>query len=316
MLGLYFFLPLNLSTDDFSLDKSPIELHSDAVTQEVSSHNQKLDNQKLDHTLYTFIILTKTIAEAFQDRDLLRRQSWLSYNWTDEGIKRNHSALSWKHFFLVGITLDKDVMEKVKQENSLYGDILMSETFSFYSLQIYSIMWAFKYLADNYNTRFIIKIDDDSIVNVNLLNEHLLNLMSEGRDYFFYGGTWCFARPVEREGKWRVSEDVFPALFYPPYCCGPGLVFSMDTVEELLRIWGSNHQPVVGLDDAQLGIMIYTSGKINVTEIAGASLGYKKGHDDAFMLLAIRPLEKGASLINNYMDTGVYGDEDVQMHGQ
>ena len=311
MLGLHLLMTWDFSSDGFLLENSPTaELNSSSFNQEVSSNNQRRDP-----THYTFIIFTKTIAEEIQDRDMLRRQSWLSYNWSDEGIKRNYSALSWKHFFLVGITLDKDIMEKVKQENSTYGDILMSETFSFYSSQIYSVMWVFQYIADNYNTKFIIKIDDDGIVNVNLLNEYLLGLISEGSDSYFYGGTWCFSRPVTRIGKWRVPEDVYPADIYPPYCAGGGMVFSMNTVEELLRIWGSSRQPVVGLDDAQVAIMMYTSGRINIVEIAGVSLGYQKGHDDAFMMFAIRPLEKGASLINNYMDTGVYGDEDVPMHG-
>ena len=280
-----------------------------------SSETKSPANGKgLSAPFYTFIIFTKTTAETIEDRNVLRRKSWLSYNWSEEGLKRNYSSLSWKHFFLVGISLDEEVMKKVKQENATYGDILMSESFSFYSMQIYSIMWMFQHVVNNFNAKFLIKVDDDSIVNVNLLNEYLTKLISDRKDSYFYGGTWCIRRPVLRQGKWKVSPEIFPEDFFPTFCCGAGLIFSMETIIELLRIWKTNHQPVVGLDDAQLGIMVYTSGRINITSVSGVTLGYQTGSNNVFMILSIRPVEKAASLISNYMTTGVYSDQDVTMH--
>ena len=264
---------------------------------------------------YTFIIYIKTIAEAKDYRDILREKSWLSHDWTNlnNGTSKN---MTWKYFFLIGFSIDAEVIENLKEENNTHGDILLSDTFSFYGHQIYKLMWMFAYVTNNYDFKFLVQVDDDVVVHINLLSEYLAALIDSGQDSFFYGGVQCGAeRYPLREGKWKLSEDTWSPDVYPGFCSGAGIIYSLDSVYEILNIWKNYRAPIVGYDDVMMGIMVYLSRKIEATEVEGVTLGYRKGNDKAFMLLAIKPLEVGASLIENYLKTGIYSNESVFMHG-
>ena len=260
---------------------------------------------------YNFIVFTKSFAEAIDERAFLRGKSWLSYNWT----KEDGSKISWKHYFLVGVSLNLDAMNRIKGENETYGDIIMSETFTFHRHQIYKIMWFFQHMLQNFNIKFLVQVDDDTIVNVQLLDEHVTLRLSEGRDKNVYVGANCGKKGALRDGAFRVSEDVWPEGAFPSSCSGAGIIYSLDTIEKLVSVWSNYRMPIIGHDDVQIGVLAYIAGDIVATDVVGIQLGYSLGNDDFFLLTAIRPFETGAKLMENWFKTGKYGNETVTWHG-
>lgn len=283
----------------------------------LSSNESEIISPEVNETEYTgtnykFIAFTKSFAEAHETRKFLREKSWLSYNWT----KQDGSEISWRHFFLVGLSLDTEANENLKVENDTFGDILMSNTFTFHRHQTYKIMWMLKYAVKNLNYKFLIQLDDDTIANVRLLDTYLTKLLRDGKDKDLYIGANCGKKAALRDGIFRTSEDVWPEPVYPSYCCGAGVIYSNDVIERLVNVWKSYRQPVVGHDDVQIGILAHIAGGIVASDVEyGIRLGYTVGHDEDFLLLAIRPLEIGAGLLKNYLETGVYGNESIGWHG-
>ena len=269
----------------------------------------KLNDNSEDKPKYNFIVIIKSPAERAENRNFLRTSSWLSYNWKDNA----GNDISWTHFFLVGVNPSLS-MSKVLKENKNYKDILIAPTLDEYLSQIYKLMWAQRYLFDNYFFNFLVVLDEDALLNVNGANSYLNELLAEDNDIMFYGGSACKQRPVDRNGKWKMSRDIWAMEVYPIYCDGSGIIYSFETVRELLRVWDENRQPVVGIDDAMIGVLVLLSGKISITTVTNATQGCKGGRSDTFLIQQIQPLEKGAGIMQKYNTTGIYCDEDVPAH--
>lgn len=260
---------------------------------------------------YNFIVITKSPIERAENRKFLRDESWLSYNWKDDA----GNEISWVHFFLVGLnpSFSRSI---IQDENETHKDILLAPTLDVYLGQIYKVMWAQQYLLENYTFNFLVILDEDSILNVNGVNSYLNDLVTDENNVMFYGGSGCIQWPVDRHGKWKVSEEMWRPEVYPIFCDGSGVIYSSETVRELLTVWDENAQPAVGIDDQMIGILIFFSGKIPITTIANATLGCEGGRSDTFLIQQVQPLEEGAQMMQRYNNTGVYCNEDVPRHKQ
>ena len=274
-----------------------------------SDERNKLIGNSEDKPKYNFIVIIKSPSERAENRNFLRNSSWLAYNWKNDA----GNNISWTHFFLVGFNPSLS-MSKVLNESEKHKDILIAPTMDEYLMQIYKLMWAQRYLLDNYFFNFLVILDEDALLNVNGANSYLSKLLAEENDSMFYGGSACEQRPVYRNGKWKMSRDIWPAEHYPIYCDGSGLIYSSQTVRELLRVWDENRQPVLGIDDAMIGVLVALSGNISITTVTNATQGCKGGRSDTFLVQQIQPLEKGAEIMKNYNATGIYCEEDVPSH--
>ena len=261
---------------------------------------------------YKFIIMTKSAPKSAENRELLRNKSWLSYEWKDE----QNNDISWRHFFLLGLTLDPDwPFSRMEEENAKYGDIMVAPALDGYDRMTYKLLAGMKLAILEYKFSFLIVLSEDTIVNVKELDRYLTKLIADKKDAMFYGGALCYRRSVDRTGKWSVSKEDWSPDVYPDFCFGTGMVFSFDTVQELIRIWLENKEPVVGLDDAHIGVLVFLSlGKIKITEIGNVTYGCQKNRSDPFIVTQIQPLEKGVELMQNYMNHGIYCFEDVWPH--
>ncbi|NXG87976.1 B3GT5 galactosyltransferase, partial [Stercorarius parasiticus] len=62
--------------------------------------------------------------------------------------------------------------------------------------------------------------------------------------------------------KWYVPREVYPNNTYPPYCGGPGYVFSGDLATKIYQV--AQTLPVINMEDSFVGICLHTLG-IGVT---------------------------------------------------
>ena len=260
---------------------------------------------------YKFVIMTKSAPDKPDVRRFLRKESWLSYQWKDA----KNANISWRHFFLVGLSTDNEwPRSKLENENSEFSDIIISETLDVYKFLTFKMMWGMEYAIENFDSKFLVILSEDTIVNVAGLDEYLTDLTEQGKDKFFYGGPLCHPRKVFRTGKWGTSKGLYPPNTYPNYCVGSGLIISFDTIRELLRVWNRDRQPISFIDDVHIGLLLFYSGKIEVTDIDNVTFGCQARRSDSFIVSQIKPLSLGAELMRNYKEHGYYCEEDVPPH--
>ena len=158
-----------------------------------------------------------------------------------------------KTIFVSGFkTGQENAKENLELEAEDHGDILLEDFDDSFRNQHLKSLGALKWIAEKCSkAKYVLKADDDTMVNMLSLSQHLQDLHSV--EQYRTGLVMCnrlwTVMPVAREGLYAVPEDVFPEDKFPPYCSGLGWVVSGDVALRIIE--ASYHlKPPFVIDDA------------------------------------------------------------------
>ncbi|XP_075254455.1 uncharacterized protein LOC142345893 isoform X2 [Convolutriloba macropyga] len=139
--------------------------------------------------------------------------------------------------------------------------------------QIESENWASQWSGSkptSRNVHFLVKVDDDTFVNMRMLGAVLAQTVSHNA----YGG-FCgsFDRPKRvRSNKFFVAQDIFPHRFYPAHCQGPLYYLSADLVAKASLISrdydnlyssSPDFRIIAKFEDIVVGYYLYLSASVS-----------------------------------------------------
>ena len=148
-----------------------------------------------------------------------------------------YSALNqrWKTLFLVAQTRNQTESEALLKEDERYRDLIRADYYEHYWNQTLKVQMAFEWASLYCNFSFLLKIDDDTFVNV----KSLISVLAKPKipkEKLYMGH--CYKRPVvKRRGKWKVSYEDYNQTFYPDFCSGCGIVLSFDVVHLFVDLY-------------------------------------------------------------------------------
>ncbi|XP_072000736.1 beta-1,3-galactosyltransferase 2-like [Engystomops pustulosus] len=161
--------------------------------------------------------------------------------------------------FLVGLPQFAPVLIQVllEEESLVYGDIIQQDFMdTYYNLTLKTLMgieWVTKFCS---NTSYIMKIDNDMFLNVDYVVHKILDPEVPLRENFFTGDIRFNTPPFrDRTVKWYVPKEIYPNDTYPPYCTGPGYVFSIDVAKKIYDV--AQTIRVIPMEDVFMGICLY-----------------------------------------------------------
>ncbi|KAH9502352.1 hypothetical protein Btru_073518 [Bulinus truncatus] len=136
-----------------------------------------------------------------------------------------------KHIFLFGYRskMEQDDFKLLQSESVEHGDIVVVNVIDTYrnlSLKILSgIEWTLKYCS---GVDYLLKVDDDTLINAPLMVELLVHVQNRSKDNkFVLGLMHTYKKPeVSRSGRWEVSEKDYPFRYYPKYFYGHSYAIS------------------------------------------------------------------------------------------
>ena len=187
------------------------------------------------------------------------RQTWSNQtNWPFHRIKT---------LFFVGLSKDylpnnETVQHALSVESDFYNDIIQvnyMDTYRNLTFKALSVLhWLSTYCA---NSTYVLKVDDDVIVNSFSLQR---NHMTLGKNPIGERQIACMALHkygVMRKGKWSVTKQEMPDVYYPTYCSGMGYLMLTSTAVALYE--AVPLEPLFWIDD------VYVTGflaqRINTT---------------------------------------------------
>uniref|UniRef100_A0A1B6LE77 Hexosyltransferase n=1 Tax=Graphocephala atropunctata TaxID=36148 RepID=A0A1B6LE77_9HEMI len=123
----------------------------------------------------------------------------------------------------------------VLHENNRYNDIVQGNFLEHYRNLTYKHIMGLRWAATECGAEYIIKMDDDIIVDMySLMN--LLDSKRKTTDFDFLGYTFKDMRPIRLEAnKWYVTEDEFTPDSYPVFVSGWLYVIKSDSAKKLLN---------------------------------------------------------------------------------
>ena len=203
----------------------------------------------------TLLILVTTALTHFAQRDIIRR-SWMRAT--------DFYCLSAKTLFLLGTTNDFYLQAFISHEANFHGDIIQEDFIdSYLNLSIKSVMglkWATTFCP---NAAFVMKTDDDVMLNIYNLTTDLSNAPPSARRDFVVARRLDSHHPLRNTRlKWYTPGALFAGATYPPYPEGHGYIMSADIVQKLYEVVTTNitlflwEDVFIGMAMQELGISI------------------------------------------------------------
>ncbi|CAF0917999.1 unnamed protein product [Didymodactylos carnosus] len=171
--------------------------------------------------------------------------------------------------FMIGKTLDETTEKAIKYENELYNDIVQEDFIDSYKNLTYKGVMALKWISKYCpNTHYILKVDDDIVVNMFTLINHLKFLDKHNPDR--KGTILCLlwsAMGVMRDSKskWYLSKDDFPMDKFPPYCSGSAFVLTGDMPEKMYN--ASLYVPFFWVDDYYITGAVASAANVTYAQL-------------------------------------------------
>ena len=220
-LSLNFLLALILLRQHSSYMKQ-IKEDSKGRIQKRESFYGPLKKQEISKSkkisCYVFVLILTTY-KSLDRRDAIRK-TWLNF-----AVAPRFKVI---HKFVLGKQdLDAREIEKLDAENRENEDLLFLDDLkdSYQNLTL-KVLRSFKWINENVDCKFVMKVDDDSFVRLAKLLEDLEQREKYGRIY------WGFFRGdanVKTHGPWAEPNWVLCDK-YLPYANGGGYVLSQDLV--------------------------------------------------------------------------------------
>ena len=196
------------------------------------------------NTSFTFILNPEyTICQQFNKSNKLplfiyvhtspeniKRRVLIRETWAKRSLFPNLRLV-----FMMGYTFESKTNELLKLEYNTYKDIVQQDFIDSYRNLTYkcimSLNWINTYCP---NLEYIIKTDDDVIVNtfglVSYLNE-LNNKNVSYRTKKLICNGWSGVRVSRNKNyKWYISKEEYPHEKFNKYCCGFAILFTGDLV--------------------------------------------------------------------------------------
>ncbi|BFZ02778.1 hypothetical protein BsWGS_05817 [Bradybaena similaris] len=213
------------------------------------------------------LVIIPSVASNAAERDAIR-WTWLraaeTNSWPRAFI-RDHI----KHIFLFGRqdNVRNESYQQLLHESTIVGDIVMADfddTYRNLSRKILTgLSWVRQYCPQ---AQFVLKADQDTFINVPLMLELLHKAAAALKnDSFVMGLQHMYAKPlVVRSGRWGVSEEEYPLIFYPRYLYGHTYVLNRKAMMDIIDT--APYVSLISPEDAFItGILPKVAGVLRIT---------------------------------------------------
>ena len=199
------------------------------------------------------LVLIHSATEKYKERNEIRK-TW--------GSVRNYNEANIVPIFLLARPSDNSSLAAIQKESRTYRDLVQADFIDHYKNLTYKhvmgLHWTMKYCN---HTKFVLKTDDDTMVDIYHLMSFLFQKSPDGEiERFLYCSTFKRQGPVRRPSdKWFVTLKDYPFTKYPPYCEGFAYVMSVDVVDKLYT--ASKSVPFFWIDDVYVtGFLVAKAG--------------------------------------------------------
>jgi beta-1,3-galactosyltransferase 1 len=213
--------------------------------------------QNFESNLSSLIFVFSRV-DAFKQRDAIRK------TWAKNMNLENSKT---KILFALGSSESYSVQNRVIEEDDKHNDLIQWEFIdSYYNCTLKAIgilRWTLFYCK---NVKFIMKTDDDILVNPLMLNQFIANITNSKKTiYRTLAKGWEPVRKLNKSpsSKWYLSYESFSPTLFPDFMPGPYII-SSDSIypiyEEIL-----SSLPALAFDDVYITGVI--AEKLNISRI-------------------------------------------------
>ncbi|VDH91590.1 beta-1,3-galactosyltransferase 1 [Mytilus galloprovincialis] len=173
------------------------------------------------------LVFVHSSAKKFLARQQIRSTYGSIFDYENEHIE---------YVFVLGQTPKPEIQQRINDESEKYMDIVQGNFVDSYRnltyKRVFSLFWVNNFCS---NTRFVVKVDDDVIINIPLLIQHLRQKTEEK---LLTNVLECYMHidnePLrQNNSKWRTALSEYRYPTFPPYCDGFSSIMSIDVIRKM-----------------------------------------------------------------------------------
>jgi len=157
--------------------------------------------------------------------------------WTNKNFKEN-SLL--KNVFIIGLSPDQTVNKRIQLESEIFGDIVQGNFIDTYRNLTFKTILGIKWMSEYCdNAKFILKIDDDMVVNTKSLSDYFFILTKNNTitlNNSMYGLCTATIPQRDKNSKWYIPAEDYAGNVYPKYCIGSAYIFTSDLMKPMYNL--------------------------------------------------------------------------------
>lgn len=213
----------------------------------------KISNEFACNSDVLAVIMVNSSPGKVKERTAIR-ETW--------GSVRYYLGATVVTMFMLAKTNDIKLQADIEKESQTYQDIVQGNFIDSYRNLTYKTVMGLHWVRTYCNrTKFALKVDDDTMVDVYHLVTFLLQKSPDGNvNNFLYCSVYKNQGPVRRSSdKWFVPNHEYPYAKYPPYCEGFAYIMSNDVTRYLYET--SAKVKFYWIDDVYItGLVAYLAG--------------------------------------------------------
>lgn len=249
--------------------------NSTSINKNSSRINYIIENPTVCYHGDVDVLIFVETSVTNEERRMAVRRTW--------GRKEFLNILKVRVIFVLGTTTTErtESEEKVRNETSVYGDIIQGDFIDSYKNLTTKGLFAFQWIVQHcLKAKLVIKVDDDMFINIFKLRDIVKQYGGHSKLFV------CDVRPngtgvIERDesSKWLVTDARFDGMTYFPvtYCYGYIVMLTTEMLPDLVRevpntpLFWIEDVYLYGLLPSKLEEVEYKSiyGNLSVDEIYG-----------------------------------------------
>ena len=88
-----------------------------------------------------------------------------------------------------------------------------------------------KWAVENYEFMFLMKVDDDTWVRLDVMYDEMMGMRP--RERLYWGWFWSWRQPKPRDPDYKWYDPIYPYETYPKFASGALFVLSRDMVKHI-----------------------------------------------------------------------------------
>ncbi|XP_071946148.1 beta-1,3-galactosyltransferase 6-like [Antedon mediterranea] len=259
------------------------------------SESLKIKENNIKKLSAFLVVLIMTGPNFVENRQVIR-ETWLSIS-SDDVLPR----------FVIGTAnLPDDQVMELTAENEQYHDLLLLKNHEdSYNSLTYKLIKMYEWLDKNVEYSYVLKADDDTFVQLNLLVDELKNKQREQLYWGYFDGR----AHVHKAGKYA-EKDFKLCDRYLPYALGGGYILSKDIVSFVAQ--NSKQLNVYNAEDVSLGSWV-AAIKVNRIHDVRFDTEYKtRGCNNQYLITHKQSQDDMRNKHFNLLTTGKLCETEVQ----
>ena len=233
-------LLLNQTKAELSDDKAKYKFKLNPkwkICEPVKKHKRLL--------LISFVVIA---PNQFEKRELIRK------TWANSTLFPETRVI-----FTIGLTNDKLINNKIIEESLKHNDLLQIDFIDSYFNMTIKIISSFYWISTYCsNSKFILRINDDVVVNMFSLVKYLREASKQNATNTMFGNVLNNGIVIrDPHSKFYIKTEEFAKSNYEPYCDGSAYILTQDLARTYYDLALVSHLPPfsVWLEDVYLGML-------------------------------------------------------------